>query len=333
MQPVFSTLPPESLSCIAPSWSGEGLGELTPHYHERLLRHDPQRYSEMVRGVSAFGIHLIDRQGRIRSWNQGAGNITGLTETEVLGQPFSILFSEDQQRIGAPERMLEFVRTHRHCRDEQRRRRRTGEEFTAQCTLDALRAKSGELLGFVEVFLDVTEQKLRESKLHQRATRDSMTGAFNRGHFTDIATQEIERAQRFAEPLSVVLLDIDRFKKINDSYGHEVGDRIIINLAKVAADSCRKLDACGRIGGEEFAILMPRANKQPAVEYAQRLRRLVSEQRIALNSGREISYTVSLGVAALRSTVRDLAELMRNADAALYRAKRGGRNRVEAWFE
>lgn len=333
MQPAFWTQALDLLPHAGIAWQEYGARALDPQRHSRLLRHDPQRYADMVRSVTAFGIHLIDRDGRIRSWNQGAANITGLTATDVIGRPLSVLFAETQQQQGVPQRMLEIVRTQGHRREEQSRRRHDGGMFLALCTLDAVRAASGELLGFVEVFQDVTEQRQREEALQHRATRDALTGIFNRGHFVELAGQEIERAQRFAEPLSVLLLDIDRFKRINDSYGHEVGDRIIVNLSRTAQASCRKLDICGRLGGEEFAILLPRANKEPALEFAQRLRRRIADQRVAITGGRQIAYTASLGVASLRSTVRDLPELLRNADAALYSAKRGGRNRVEAWFE
>jgi diguanylate cyclase (GGDEF)-like protein/PAS domain S-box-containing protein len=332
MQQASWTRFPDPSSYITPSWRDEGVSALMPQRHESLLRQDPQRYSQMVKGVTAFGIYLIDRDGRVRSWNRGAANITGLTEVEVVGQPFSALFGDEQQREGMPNRTLEFVRANRHCRDEQRRRRRGG-EFFAHCTIDALRSEGGELLGFVEVFHDITEQKQREEKLYQRATRDPLTGLFNRGHFNELAAQEIERARRFAEPLSVVMLDIDHFKRINDNHGHDIGDRTIVSLARAVGEHIRKIDFCGRLGGEEFAILLPRANKEPALEFAQRLRRVLSEQRVPVAPGREISYTASLGVASLRSTVRDLADLLRNADAALYKAKREGRNRVEVWFE
>ena len=183
------------------------------------------------------------------------------------------------------------------------------------------------------MFQDVTEQKQREERLYHRATRDALTGLFSRGHFTETATLEIERARRFAEPLSLVVLDIDHFKKINDTYGHEVGDKAIVAMARALLEDARKIDFCGRIGGEEFALMLPRANKEPAMEFAQRLRRRIAEQRVVIAPGKEIGFTASLGVASLRNTTRDLAELMRNADAALYKAKREGRNRVEAWFE
>ena len=183
------------------------------------------------------------------------------------------------------------------------------------------------------MFQDITEAKQREERLYQRATRDPLTGVANRGHFSEMGTLEIERARRFAEPLSLLLMDIDHFKRVNDTHGHETGDRVIQRLAATCASHLRRIDLVARLGGEEFAVLLPRANKEPATEMAQRLRRLIAEQRVAIDGGREIAFTVSIGLASLRPTTRDLAELLRNADAALYKAKREGRNRVEVWFE
>ena len=314
-------------------WDVDPQSGLLPGRHESLLRQRPEKYSEMVQGVTSFGIYLIDRSGGIRSWNRGAENITGYSRDDVVGESFQALFVDEDVRAGVPRRTLEFARANRHARDEQRRGRAGGAHFTAQTALDALRADSGELLGFVEVFQDITEAKQREERLYQRATRDPLTGVANRGHFSEMGTLEIERARRFAEPLSLLLMDIDHFKRVNDTHGHETGDRVIQRLAATCASHLRRIDLVARLGGEEFAVLLPRANKEPATEMAQRLRRLIAEQRVAIDGGREIAFTVSIGLASLRPTTRDLAELLRNADAALYKAKREGRNRVEVWFE
>lgn len=332
MNPEVRFLDPP-VSWALRSWDSHPAAELLPGRHESLLRREPEKYSEMVQGVTSFGIYLIDRGGVIRSWNRGAANLTGHAREEVLGQPFQALFVDEDVRAGTPRRTLEFVRANHHVRDEQRRALRSGGSFVAQIALDALRADSGELLGFVEVFQDITEAKQREERLYQRATRDPLTGAANRGHFTEMAMLEIERARRFAEPLSLLMLDIDHFKRINDTHGHETGDRVIQTLATTCTAHGRKIDLLARLGGEEFAMLLPRANKEPAVEMAQRLRRVLSEQRVPVDGGREIAFTVSIGVSSLRPTTRDLAELLRNADAALYKAKRAGRNCVEVWFE
>lgn len=304
-----------------------------PRQHEALLKTDPARYAEVVRDVSVFGIYLLDREGLIRSWNRGAENITGYSEAEMLGRPFAALFTEAAQREGLPQRTLQFARANRHHKDEQPRLRRNGEELIALCTLDAVRQDSGELASFVEVFTDITEVKRREAALYHRATRDSLTGLFNRGHFTEMAVQEIERARRFAEPLTVALMDLDHFKRVNDTYGHDAGDLTLVSFAKVCNEFARKIDLLGRLGGEEFAMLLPRANKEPAFEILQRLRLKVLENRVISASGSQFGVTVSVGLASLRPHTRDLRELLRNADAALYKAKREGRNRVECWFE
>ena len=297
-----------------------------------MLRTDPQRYAEMVRFVSRFGMYWLDRSGVIRSWNLGAQNITGFDASEVIGKPFTTLFTERAVQDGIPQKAIALAHTNRHHREEQSRRHVNGSELYVFSSLDALRAESGEVTGYVDVFYDVTEQKARDAVLYRQATRDPMTGTANRGHFVEVAQQEIERARRFSEPLSVLLLDIDHFKSINDNFGHEVGDQVIILMARTCADFVRKIDTVGRLGGEEFAILLPRANKEPAYEMAQRLRQKIAEQHIMLPQ-RELSFTVSIGVASLRPDTRDFAELLRNADTALYKAKRLGRNRVEVWFE
>lgn len=301
--------------------------------HESVLKNDPARYAEIVREVAAFGIYLLDPEGMIRSWNQGAANITGLAEADVIGRPFEMLFTETSRREGLPQRTLQFARANRHHKDEQQRIRHDGEELIALCTLDAVRRDDGALAAFVEVFTDITEHKRREAALYQRATRDALTGVFNRGHFTEMATQEIERARRFSEPLSVALLDLDHFKRVNDTFGHDAGDLALIQFAVHCQEFARKVDLVGRLGGEEFVILLPRANKEPAFEILQRLRLKVMETRINTASGTPFGCTVSIGLASLRPHTRDLRELLRNADAALYKAKREGRNRVECWFE
>ncbi|MGH8504811.1 MAG: GGDEF domain-containing protein [Stenotrophobium sp.] len=322
----------QDLSMPFPS-AHEAMGDLAPARNANLLSNDPARYSELVRNISAYGIYLVDADGLILSWNRGAASITNYAEREVLGQPYSLLFPEAALNEGLPQKNLTFARSNGHSHEEQIRRKRSGEEFIGQCTLDAIRADDGSITGFVEVLQDISEQKRRENQLYQRATRDALTGVFNRGHFTEMATLEIDRARRFGEPLSAIMLDIDHFKKVNDTYGHPVGDQVIIALAQTLTAQIRNIDFVGRLGGEEFAILLPRANKEPAAEVAQRLRLLVSEQRVPIAPEREIGFTVSIGVAALRPTTRNLQELLRNADAALYTAKREGRNRVEIWFE
>ncbi|PTU31464.1 sensor domain-containing diguanylate cyclase [Stenotrophobium rhamnosiphilum] len=300
--------------------------------HEHLLRNDPARYAELVSNVTAYGIYMMDADGYILSWNKGAATITGYADREVLGMPQSKAMGEMEDPSGVLQRAMHFARLNGYCREVQTRYSRNGRRYFAQITLDVVRNAEGEITGFIEVFSDITEQKEREDSLYQRATRDALTGVFSRGHFVEMANMEIDRARRFGEPLSVAMIDIDHFKAVNDTYGHAAGDKVIIALAQAVAGFIRKIDFIGRIGGEEFALLLPRANKEPALEVAQRLRLILAEKSVDIGDA-TINFTVSIGVAALRPTTRDLPDLMRNADAALYKAKREGRNRAEAWFE
>lgn len=312
------------------------LGDLRPGQQQTLLRDSPQRYVELVQSISAYGIYLLDREGRIASWNQGAENITGLNPRQAIGRRFAELFGRQAQTENLPEKTLQYVRANQHCREEQPRIKANGDAFIALTSLDSVRSASGELSGFVEVFEDITERRQREDALYKQATCDAMTQVYNRGHFNALAGQEIERARRFAEPLSVALLDIDHFKNVNDTYGHDVGDQAIIALARCCESSIRKIDFVGRLGGEEFAVLQPRASKQAAMEMANRLRQDIARIRIPLPPGhriRELSFTASIGVAELRPHTENIRELLKNADSALYQSKREGRNRVTAWFD
>lgn len=162
--------------------------------------------------------------------------------------------------------------------------------------------------------------------MRQLATVDGMTGLMNRRHFMEMAEVEFERSERYGRPLSMLVADIDNFKRINDHYGHDVGDAVIIAVAKICARIARDSDLVSRLGGEEFAVLLPETRQAAANPVAERLRDAVSNIRMPLHDG-ELRITVSVGIGE-REGVADFAQLMKHADLALYDAKRSGRNRV-----
>jgi diguanylate cyclase (GGDEF)-like protein len=144
----------------------------------------------------------------------------------------------------------------------------------------------------------------------------------------ELATLQIESARRFKQPLAALMVDIDRFKHINDTYGHAIGDQVLKAVADRVRKSLRVIDVFGRMGGEEFAIVLPGAPHDAAVKIlAERVRRIIADQPIATDAG-EVPVTVSVGVASSRPGCEDLQSLLKVADAALYEAKRTGRNRV-----
>jgi diguanylate cyclase (GGDEF)-like protein len=142
------------------------------------------------------------------------------------------------------------------------------------------------------------------------------------------ADAELQRARRYQNPLALLMIDIDHFKTINDNYGHKTGDLVLQKLSAMLIDSLRQVDIVGRIGGEEFAILLPESKLENAVEVAERLRVQVANTKLALESGQLVRFTVSIGVALLDKPDINLDTLFSSADEALYQAKNTGRNRV-----
>ncbi len=174
---------------------------------------------------------------------------------------------------------------------------------------------------------ELEKKKILEKNLKLQATTDSMTGLLNRRAFIDIFDKELKRARLSMNPLSCLILDIDHFKKVNDTYGHPTGDLVIKSVAKYMKQYTREVDHVGRIGGEEFAVLMPDTSLDDARQIADRLREFISKHLIYIDQ-ENIHITVSIGITDLRNTNETIDEILQRADAALYNAKREGRNRV-----
>lgn len=179
--------------------------------------------------------------------------------------------------------------------------------------------------GRMLIYSEVTDIVRNAQQMEQLATIDGMTGIYNRRHFLSLADREWDRAKRYERPLSFLMIDIDFFKAINDRFGHEIGDRAIIHVANLARECKRTSDVLARIGGEEFALLLPETELVQAQLVAERVRCEVAKCPLA-----EISHsaTVSIGVAAADAEMLALSDLMKMADKALYEAKRSGRNKV-----
>ena len=161
-----------------------------------------------------------------------------------------------------------------------------------------------------------------------RATHDRLTGVPNRETLLATLAAEVERAGRHYKPLSVAFIDIDRFKPINDTYGHNSGDAVLRQVANLIADSVRASDTFGRYGGEEFMLILPETTPEDAVGLAEELRALVMQERLRIASGQEIKATISIGIAGGRGSELQLDMLVDRADAAMYAAKSLGRNRT-----
>ena len=175
---------------------------------------------------------------------------------------------------------------------------------------------------------EVHERQQAQAQLLELATTDSLTGLRNRRYFMHRAGEEFERARRYRLPLALLMLDADHFKAINDRYGHPIGDQVLQALARRGQELLRDVDLFARIGGEEFAILLPQTDLDAARVVAERLRQQIANMPIATDQG-PLSLTISLGLTGCDDAVVDFDALLRRADAALYRAKQNGRNRTE----
>ncbi len=174
---------------------------------------------------------------------------------------------------------------------------------------------------------DITEQKNLRRKLEEQAHKDFLTRLNNRRYFIEQADLELKRAIRYGKAVSVMLLDIDDFKRINDEHGHQIGDAVLRRLSGVFRRTLRQVDLSGRLGGDEFAILQPETNEEEATKTAERLRQAIQEHLGKKRNTLSISFTVSIGIST-NLAGDTLNSLLFRADKALYQAKEEGKNRV-----
>ena len=182
-----------------------------------------------------------------------------------------------------------------------------------------------EIIGVVQ---DITERKELELRLEQEVRTDVLTGCATRRHFMELAHSEFSRARRYGSAMSLLMLDLDHFKKINDTYGHHIGDLTLRKTGQIIQDILRQEDTGGRLGGEEFAALLIETDKERAFEVAERLRQAMSAAEILLENDDLLRFTASIGVASAEADDLDVEVVIKRADQALYQAKNVGRNRV-----
>jgi diguanylate cyclase (GGDEF)-like protein len=198
-----------------------------------------------------------------------------------------------------------------------------GRDFRAQCSVTK---NDGRML----TYCDVTDLVRNAKQMEELATIDSMTGLYNRRHFMTLAAAEWSRFQRYYRPLSVLMIDVDHFKSVNDRYGHAVGDSALVSVANACLEGKRTSDIVGRIGGEEFAMLLPETDLYQARIVADRICKAVAASPLKAHEV-HFKVTASIGFAAATVSMPGFEALLNAADQALYQAKDQGRNRIVAW--
>jgi diguanylate cyclase (GGDEF)-like protein/hemerythrin-like metal-binding protein len=180
--------------------------------------------------------------------------------------------------------------------------------------------------------LEIHKQKKENEKLENLAFVDSLTGVINRRRFDELSNIEFNRAVRYKSELSFLMLDIDHFKQINDTYGHPVGDKVLQNFATLCLEIAREFDVVARVGGEEFIIMLPQTDAEGAYTFAERLRKKIANTKLSFNDA-TLTYSVSIGISSVKNERVPLEDILVNADRALYKAKQGGRNQSVIYTE
>ncbi len=203
----------------------------------------------------------------------------------------------------------------------------SGFEYMQQnCTMGPLRDENNSIQFIFISVEDVTDVASYEKRLMELNIKDGLTGLYNRRFLEQKLKEEMGRYKRYSRPFSIIMLDIDHFKRINDTYGHQCGDKVLQSIASTVLSHIRKTDFLARYGGEEFCCVLPETRIEQALILAERLRKAVSKIKIKY----KVKMTVSLGVAEARKGIDTPELLLKKADDALYRAKESGRNRVMA---
>lgn len=277
-------------------------------------------------------VFAVNAEGIIVYWNASCSRLTGYQLEEMLGQDFykTPISREDKEaehyapyrkglqialESGMPGTWKGYIR------------RKNGQRLPIESHISPWRDESGSILGAIEIFRDSSAQIALEHS-HMEALnisqRDSLTGLYSRAAITALLKAEMERSKRYHQPLSVVMIDLDHFKRINDQFGHDAGDKVLQQIGSMLLSNTREPDVAGRWGGEEFLLITPGSDAAAAVAMADRLRLFIEEINIAEIPAR---FSASFGAGQFQDNeTRD--SLLSRVDQCLYQAKEQGRNRV-----
>lgn len=290
------------------------------------LRHSVRLFKGIFNNAAA-GIALLDKDGYYKHVNATLCRLVGYSEEELKLMKFhDITFSLDLERS---VRMCEGIWTGLYpwvsC--EKRYICKNGDILWTEINMSAIHGEDQEITDVIVVVLDITARKKMEQELIKQANTDFLTGVDNRLAFMHKAQEEFNRAKRYPSAFSLLLLDIDNFKSVNDVHGHLVGDRVLQEVVTAFRTVLRDTDILARIGGEEFAIILIETDRKSALQVALRIQQRVKDLIIEVGE-KQIRVTVSIGISLRKEGDKDLDEIFKRADDALYKAKNSGKNMI-----
>lgn len=272
---------------------------------------------------------ITDPEGVIEYVSPIVEKITGYTPDEVIGNT-PRMFKSGRTDAKIYKELWAAIKGKQAWSGELENRRKDGRYYWESISIAPVVNEDQRLVAFVGISMDITERKEMERQLQELASSDPLTGIFNRRYFMDELEHQLDHAKRYGMPLSLMIIDIDNFKQINDCGGHAMGDEAILQFVEVCKQTVRIVDIFGRMGGDEFAIAMPETDSKSAWVLAERLMELINRLTIR-HEGEETGITVSIGLASCtieESSQESIHTLLNRADKALYQAKRNGRNQI-----
>ncbi|MBG0791625.1 MAG: PAS domain S-box protein [Desulfovibrionaceae bacterium] len=289
----------------------------------KVLKEREQQYRAFFENNHAIMLLVEPKTGNVVDANPAACQFYGYSRKKMLTMNMSQINALDEEAVFREMQLAwEEKRTHfilKHVLSD-------GSFRDVEVYSGPIMVQGHQLL--YSVIHDVTTRIRLEAEMKTLATTDALTGVDNRHQFFCAGSRELGRSQRYRNSLILIMLDIDYFKSINDTYGHQAGDEVLRRMARRVSSLLRESDLFGRLGGEEFAVVLPETGITRGMEVAERLRRKLADLKVEFE-GRAISFTVSMGVTLACRSDRIIEDIIKRADEALYKAKRMGRNRVE----
>ncbi|CAG0946323.1 Response regulator PleD [Gammaproteobacteria bacterium] len=293
---------------------------------EARLQETDQNFQRIMNTMQDV-FYRTDAHGITRYVCPAVKNVLGYSAEEIIGLPAAAFYPDESER----EALVAAIRSQGFVHDFPGRMKcKDGRIIDISISTNALRDEQGQYAGVEGIWRDITQRKAMERELERLAIRDELTGLANRRHILEILERAFQRrgGRRDAPPFCALVMDLDHFKRVNDTHGHAAGDAALRHVVRIVEAESRSGDHLGRLGGEEFLLVLHDANLATAREVAERIRRAVQATPMALESGLQVSLTLSIGISCWRPADGKSTDMVERADRALYQAKAQGRNAI-----